>query len=54
LSHRKDFSTFEFVLFAPYINPFFRPEEKHARSGEDQVIIPAGEGQGEVDKQVAI
>ena len=54
LSHRKDFSVFEIVSFAPFVNPFSRLEEKHGCSGEDQVIIPAGEGQREMDKQVAI
>jgi hypothetical protein len=35
-------------LFAPFVNPFFQPEEKHGRSGEDQVIVPAVEGQRKV------
>ena len=50
----KNFSAFEIIALAPFVNPFLRLEEKYRRSGEDQVIIPAGEGQGEVDKQVAI
>jgi len=45
----EDFSAFEVVSFAPFVDPFFRLEEKHRRSGEDQVIVPAGEGEGEVD-----
>ena len=45
----ENFSAFEIVSLAPFFNPFFRPEEKHRRSGEGQVIVPAGEGQGEVD-----
>jgi len=49
LVNRQHFSAFEIVSLAPHVNPFFRPEEKHCRSGEDQVIVPAGEGQGEVD-----
>ena len=43
-------SAFEVVSFAPLVNPFFRLEEQHGRSGEDQVIVPAGEGQGEVNE----
>ena len=50
LMDRKEFSTFEVVSFAPFVNPFFRPEEKHGRSGEDQVIVPAGKGEGEVNE----
>ncbi len=50
LIHRKDFSVFEVVSFAPFVNPFFRLEEKHGRSGENQVIVPMREGQGEMDK----
>lgn len=46
----ENFSAFEIVSFAPLVNPFFRPEEKHRRSGEDQVVVPAGEGEGEVDE----
>ncbi len=49
LINRQDFSAFEMISLAPSINPFLRLEEKHGRSGKDQVIIPAGEGQGEVD-----
>ena len=48
LINRQDFSAFEVVALAPFINPFLRLEEKHGRSGEDQVIVPAGEGQGEM------
>ncbi len=46
----ENFSACEIVALAPFVNPFFRPEEQHRRSGEDQVIVPAGEGQGEVDE----
>ena len=46
----ENFSAFEMISLAPFVDPFFRPEEKHRRSGEDQVIVPAGEGQGEVDE----
>ena len=38
----ENFSAFEIVEFAPLVNPFFRPEEKHRRSGEDEVVVPAG------------
>jgi hypothetical protein len=46
----ENFSAFEIVALAPLVNPFFRLEEKHRPSGEDQVIVPAGEGEGEVDE----
>ena len=45
----QNFSMLGIIAFAPLINPCFRLEEQHRRSGEDQVIVPAGEGQGEVD-----
>jgi len=48
------FSVFEIVSFAPFVNPFFRLEEKHRRSGKDQVVIPAGKGQREVDEQLTV
>jgi len=50
----EDFSTFEVVSLAPFVNPFFRLEEKHGRSGEDQVIVPTGEGEREVYEQIAV
>lgn len=50
LMDRQDFPTFEVISHAPLVNPLLRLEEKHGCSGEDQVIIPAGEGQREVDK----
>ena len=50
LLDRKDFSTFEIISLAPLINPLLRLEEKHGRSGEDEIIVPASEGQGEVNK----
>lgn len=49
LADGEDCSVLKVVSLAPFVNPFFRLEEKHRRSGEDQVIVPAGEGQGEVD-----
>ena len=53
LIDREDFSAFEMISFAPLVNPFLRPEEQHGRSGEDEVVVPAGEGQGEVNQQTA-
>ena len=46
----ENFSACEVISFAPLVNPFFRLEEKHRRSSEDQVIVPAGEGEREVDE----
>ena len=46
----ENFSAFEMVALTPLVNPFFRPEEQHGRSGEDQVIVPAGEGEWKVDE----
>jgi hypothetical protein len=46
----ENFSAFEIISFAPLVNPFFRLEEKHRRSGEDQVIVPVGEWEREVDE----
>lgn len=48
LINRQDFSAFEMISLAPSINPILRLEEKHGRSGEDQVIVPAGKGQGKM------
>jgi hypothetical protein len=48
--NRENFSAAEIVPFTPFLNPFFRPEEQHRRSGKDQVIVPAGEGNGEMDE----
>ena len=50
---RKHLSACEIVSLAPLVNPFLRPEEQHCRSGEDQIIIPAREGKGEMDQHVA-
>jgi hypothetical protein len=46
----ESFSAFEIISFAPLVNPFFQLEEKHRRSGEDQVIVPVGEWEREVDE----
>ena len=54
LLNRQHLSAFEVMSFAPLVYPFFRPEEQHGRSGEDQVIVPVREGEWKVDKQVAI
>ena len=50
LIDRENFSMFEIVALAPLVNPFFRLEEKHRRSGEDQVIVPASEGERKMHK----
>ena len=50
LIHSQDFSTLQAVSFAPALDPFFRPEEEHGRSGKEQIIVPAGERQGEVNQ----
>jgi hypothetical protein len=50
LIKRENFAAFEMVSFAPCFYRLLRLEEKHGRSGEDQVIVPADEGQGEVDE----
>ncbi len=50
LINRQDFSAFQIITFTPFVYPFFRLEEKHGRSGEDEVIVPAGEGQREMNK----
>ena len=47
--NRQRFPAFEMILLAPLVDPLVRPEEQHGRSGEDQVIVPAREGQGEVN-----
>jgi hypothetical protein len=44
----ENFSAFEVIPLGPFVNPFFRPEEEHGRSGEGQVIVPASKGDGEV------
>ena len=46
----ENFAAFEIIPLAPFVNPFLRPEEEYRGSGEDQVIVPAGEGEGEVHK----
>lgn len=51
---REDLSAFEMVVLTPLVDPFLRPEEQHRRSGEDQIIVPAGERDGEVYKQPAV
>jgi hypothetical protein len=38
---------------APFTNPFFRPEEKHVISGENNVIPPPGRGNKAMKKPVA-
>lgn len=48
LLNRENFSACEIFSLAPFVNPFLRPEDKYGCSSEDQVIIPAGEGEREV------
>ena len=50
LMNGENFAACEVVALAPFVNPFFRPEEEHRRSGESQVIVPAREGERKVDK----
>ena len=46
----EDFAALEGISLTPFVDPFFRPEEKYGRSSEDQVIVPAGEGKREVNQ----
>ena len=50
LMDRENFSACEVVALAPFVNPFFRPEEQHRCSGEGQIIVPVGEREWKVDK----
>jgi len=38
---------------APLPNPFFRPEEKHVASGENNVVPPPGRGNKAMKKPAA-
>ena len=38
---------------APLANPFFRPEEKHVVSGENNVVPPFGRGKKAMKKPTA-
>ena len=38
---------------APLTNPFFRPEEKHVVSGENNVVPPPGRGNKAMKKPIA-
>ena len=49
LTDCQNFSVFEIVSLAPLVNPFFRPEEQHGRSSEDEVVVPVREGKREVN-----
>jgi hypothetical protein len=46
----ENFSAFEIIACTPFLDPFFRPEEQHGGSGENKVIVPAGEGEREVNQ----
>jgi hypothetical protein len=50
----ENFTMLEDVSLTPFVNPFFRLEEKHCLSGEDQVIVPVGKGERKVDEQIAV
>src|SRR6185369_14351093 len=39
-------------LLAPLANPFFRPEEEHVASGEDDVVPPVRRGYGAMEEPV--
>lgn len=52
LSHRKDLAALEVISPAPALDPFLRLEEKHGRSGKDQIIIPVSERHEIMDLQV--
>jgi hypothetical protein len=41
------------VRGAPLPNPFFRPEEKHVASGENNVVPPPGRGNKAMKKPAA-
>jgi hypothetical protein len=41
------------MLGAPFPNPFFRPEEKHVVSGENNVVPPPGRGNQAMKKPAA-
>lgn len=49
-----ELAAFEVVSLAPFVNPFFRPEEKHGCSGEDEVIVPARESKWKVDNEFTV
>ena len=34
---------------APALDVLFRPEEQHSLSSEDDIFVPAGSGNGEMD-----
>ena len=38
---------------APLLNPFFRPEEEHVASGENNVVPPLGRGNKAMKKPAA-
>lgn len=46
----ENFAAGEIMSLAPFVNPFFRPEEEHGRSSEDQVIVPVSKRKWKVDK----
>ena len=50
LVDRQNFSAFEIVSLAPFVNPFFRLEEKHGCSGKDEIVVPMRERKWKVDE----
>ena len=51
--HRDERPQGIFMRGAPLTNPFFRPEEKHVVSGENNVVPPSGCGNKAMEKPVA-
>ena len=54
LGQRERFPARHAALFTPAIDALLRPEEQDRRSGMDQVVVPGGEGQREVDQLVVM
>src|SRR5205823_11645492 len=52
-SHRDERPHGILMRGAPLSNPFFRPEEKHVVSGENNVVPPPGGGNKTMKKPVA-
>ena len=50
LVDRENFFASEIGSYAPLVNPFFRLEEKHRCSGEDEVVVPVRKRKWKVDE----
>jgi hypothetical protein len=48
-ANRKDRAAGNFPDATPAGDVFFRPEEEHGLSGEDNIFVPARSGNGEMD-----